>query len=635
MKLCATFIFFSLLACIFLKITFVNSKLLYNNNLHKDHIYSKLVIKCMKDIIAKYAQAKTLMLWTRYTDDPHFAQFLFKSGFEIAVNIHSQVISNEPYKQLYIVFKYPEDLPKFYDFLVNVTKGSYFILLWPRTTTPRMMAKILDYFYRNSILNVIGLMPNSKGNVGIYTYFPYTEEECGTKVVKVDEYTWAGFRTNFNLFSGLERLKNFHGCSINTFGTSQAPESFMTPSVNNSWTVQGNIVHYLDTFQQKYNMTLTYFNLNNDTEGWFFYDSSFEVFKQKIVEERIQFGFGNFYLLDSIMKRTVLHYSFTYNPECISFAVPLSAGSTDTIFTVYLVEFTMKVWFCILAALFLSAGFVIITNKVEGKQDIIINILVKLAVSLFAGCKGLKSSLVSVKVFVWFWSFFALIIYCSYLSALGSFMTLDDPPKNIKSYKDIVDKKIHIVSARNMYTLMQGVQGSEEEVKYFLDSFEILPPGGSMELFQKIFTERNVAAFFPFRYSMFYSNRVADKLRYPLRNAVFIIPDCFFSTVSTPLVTVRGSIIYNIMDVYSQQIFESGLNFHWRSQYVVTDLKMPEIPLPLSLEKIMGMLVIYFCGIGLATIVFLLELFKGKLDQKKRMKMKSQRNLRRVTFYIE
>lgn len=599
----------------------MSGKLLFKNKWYTDQTVSTLLINCTKEIINKYARDKTLMLWSEHMKDSSL-ELLLKSDLDIVVDMHSHDVRNDKFKQLYIVHKNPESLLKLNLFLSHVPRGSYFIVHWPKSTTSRWMVKMLDYFYQNSILNVIGLLPYSRSSVQIYTYFPYTKEECGSgrQVVKVDEYTLAGFRTNFNLFSGVERLKNLHGCSINTFGVTQAPECFMVPAANNTWQVKGNIVHYLDTFQQKYNITYNHLNIYNDTVGWFFFNSSVQDYEEKLLKNNAQLGFGNFYFLSSLYLRRFLHYSSAFNPECITFAVPLFSGPRRYIFTVYLIGFSNNLWLSIVVVLFFSVCLVIIAQKIEGKQDTVISIVLWMSVSLFDGCERLKSKLISMKIFFLIWSLCVLVICRSYESALGSYMTLTAPPEDMKFYKELMRKNFRIVGPRNMYELMEGVKVNEKEMEHFLENFKVLPPGVSENIFTKIHNERNMAAFFPYRYSKFFSKLVAGKLAIPHKQAVYVIPDCFITTVSTPFVAVRGSMIYNILDVFSQQIFESGLNDYWRKKDEILNVKPPKLLHPLRMDKIVGVLVIYFCGIGLATAVFFSELVKGKLDQKKQMR---------------
>ncbi|KAG8292036.1 hypothetical protein J6590_047938 [Homalodisca vitripennis] len=546
---------------------------------------------CLTKTINKHSKGRTLVFLADEMADS-LGEKLIIRGINAAIDIVTTPISKPRLMFVLQPTKYAE--PTIYDWILSkAQKSSLFLLLWPQSTSLDKISKFHDRFWHFRILRVASFIPTTSGSFKIFSYFPYSEEHCGSgKIVKlIEKCTSKGFKKNFPIFSGLSKLKNFHNCDVRCFGNNQYPESVVIQDTNGNWNVQGNIVYALNTFKEHYNVSLIYTSIFDDKYGWFYYNNSMQTLIQQYENNTYEFGFGSYTILNA-MNNPDLDYSFASNPECISWAIPLFAGKAPSLWKSYISEFPLLVWCFIGLAVFTATKFILIARLLESKHLSVfqfVEFLITMTFSVISDAPKLKSNLVSVNLFLLQWSVWGLIVRCAYEASLGSLMTVNTPPKDMKSPKEIVEGKLRVAGGVKMYEILK--RGETNEVsKELCKKFEILPPNDGREILNDLYDNRNLAILQPNRYTV-QSSGIFARAR-GLNSLAVVMKPCLVKTYAAPLLIRKGSFMSELLYTFISRIFEAGLMKYWRMKHTFPKEKPPVVPVSLTLRKLYGAFII-------------------------------------------
>lgn len=595
------------------------AKLLFFENAKRDKYFFKMT-KCVSDLIYKFCEGRTLVLLEQEITDS-FGEQLLISGLNATVDIRREPLDNGTNKKLFIL---QPDIRTFNFTLYNrllsqEEKGSYFLIVWPLHPFKYLkhyIAELHDKFWQNRILRGASLVPTKEDHFNVYTYFPYSEEICGSgKIIKkVDECTSGEYKNNFKIFSGIEKLKSFHKCVVKCFGNIQYPESVLTRNTDGTWNVQGNIAYLLQTLQDHYNLTLRVVKMFDlQIYDWFYYNVSAETVMERVEQNAFEFGFGSFTFLNT-NNRDKFEYGLAPNPECITWAAPVFAGKFPEFWRAYLKEFSFLCWCFLGLAICIATSLVIAGKILEGNELSpleIISHLLMITFSFITMPSALKSKMVSINFFVFQWSVWGLILRCAYEASLGSIMTVPIPIGQIGSSEEILENNMKVGGGIMMYEVLQKVAENNQVLSALANKFEIIPPNDGKDVLRNISYYRNLAVLQPLRYTKYTSYKLARL--HDMIKPVIIVKPCLLQTFSTPVMVRKGSIMSDLLNTFTQRLFESGIVRYWRKKDSIR-MNHGIKPRKLNLGKIHGIFILYFIGLTVAFSVLLIEIIHSRIN---------------------
>lgn len=134
-------------------------------------------------------------------------------------------------------------------------------MLWP------VMQQIFEYCWQNHLINCVIQIQTNRGELQLYTYYPFTRWQCGkAQIVRITGLNASGKMSREMLFPS--KLKNFYGCPLRVALWHIPP--FMSLSTDAEGNIQlagGCESRLLKMLSDRYNFSLDLRVFDDDTRG--------------------------------------------------------------------------------------------------------------------------------------------------------------------------------------------------------------------------------------------------------------------------------------------------------------------------------------------------------------------------------
>ncbi|XP_055839371.1 uncharacterized protein LOC129907280 [Episyrphus balteatus] len=99
--------------------------------------------------------------------------------------------------------------------VLTIDGSAYYLIIFPKTlqSSTVFLKQIFDFCLKQSILNILLLQENEAGKIFLYTYYPFTENNCGNTLPEVQNIFSNGvFQLDKPLFE--QKTKNLQSCPV-------------------------------------------------------------------------------------------------------------------------------------------------------------------------------------------------------------------------------------------------------------------------------------------------------------------------------------------------------------------------------------------------------------------------------------
>uniref|UniRef100_A0A1I8MKQ0 Uncharacterized protein n=1 Tax=Musca domestica TaxID=7370 RepID=A0A1I8MKQ0_MUSDO len=347
-------------------------------------------------------------------------------------------------------------------------------MLWP------VMQQIFEYCWQNHLINCVIQIQTDRGELQLYTYYPFTRWQCGkAQIVRITGLNASGKMSREMLFPS--KLKNFYGCPLRVAIWHIPP--FMSLSTDAEGNVQldgGCESRLLKMLSDRYNFSLDLRVFDDDTRGNVFPNGSTTGVLKMLNDRELDFGIGSYHqnaLRNSVATSTVNYYQSIISVVMLRSALRLS----DSKALIY--PFQPNTWlilFVVTIAVILGVYIfrhIRHTTVVKPFTDVFISMLGM----PFVHMPPFKE----LRVFALSWIFFTLIIRSAYLGFLFHIIRshlLSNPPTDLntlisRNFGIIVSERVnHIIANISELKQLNHTILQKKPETYTLEYLLNLPP---------------------------------------------------------------------------------------------------------------------------------------------------------------
>nr|XP_018911738.1 PREDICTED: uncharacterized protein LOC109040302 [Bemisia tabaci] len=405
-----------------------------------------------------------------------------------------------------------------------------------------------------------------------------------------------------------------YGCTLKGLAKTRPPEAIVYPDPTiGEWVLEGTGGKLLKIAMEKLNFrTNISIPPNNTKIDRFGYDISTGIpnaLDEAINKLEVDFAFGRVHPISCIYSHIIYdsadaEFSRAVTEECFTWVVPDKAGRIPSIWSNYINEFDIGVWSLIIVtfatisvSIYVTTHLIDTSGELRKLRDIVFyGVATSLAVSSPA-----QPETHSLRLLIFQWLLYCLVISAAYQSSLGSFMTVPWSTDQIRELQQILDGRFNITGQPQAGRILKR-SATENPVLQRLSQKFVIHAGFYDDVIDLI-EAGTTASFGAKRFIQFYS---INRLR--KRNAILhIIPECVLQAHSSPFMFRKGSVLELPINRIISGLVESGITDYWFEYSIPkSGLKLENVR-ALQINQIKGLLIILFCGHTMAAIVLLLE----------------------------
>lgn len=302
--------------------------------------------------------------------------------------------------------------------------------------------------------------------------------------------------------------------------------------------------------------------------------------------------------------------------DCYTWAVPVKAGQSPSMWTTYVGEFDFPTWLVIGGLQCLATSFMYVLCRVKLNVDdnfashfdglASMNFLLGFTVKT-------KPKRDSLRVFYAAMVLFCFVTNAAYQATMGSLVTVPPDSFDIKNTAELLETDIIMTGNPRMYYLLLSSNKSSHVVQKVLENFQTINPGGFTKAIRKVHETRKFAVFQ--RADMLRKIERIIKHIYKVSDVYYIIPDCLFTAYNAPFLLKSGSVLWEPFVRLGTTLVESGIIKKWEKQQETVDELLfvnttteEEKFRKYSIKQLTGGLIILACGYALSIGVFVGEL---------------------------
>uniref|UniRef100_A0A1I8MPE7 Putative ionotropic receptor ligand binding domain-containing protein n=1 Tax=Musca domestica TaxID=7370 RepID=A0A1I8MPE7_MUSDO len=462
----------------------------------------------------------------------------------------------------------------------------YLIFLQARDNViPREMELIFQYCLDNYWLHCNVMIQTAKGEVLMYTYFPYTAEECyKAKPLLIDYFDGVQFQ-NSPLFP--HKLYNLHKCPLVVNTWPQPPYVGMQYFENGTLHYFGMDINLLNALSEEMNFTLKF--EMRDVERILYAIDERKVNMSTSYTRRSV-------ILDRSGSSTVTTYHTTLVAVIIRSPYPLTSIRT------LVFPFDTDAWICLLCTLLAM----ITINQMRRHSNSMTNLQF---IEIFLGLSTLYRPRLkwhSLSFLIWLWcSFLLRSIYQSMIFYLYNFDIFQNPPKSLDA---LVEHGFTLICTRKTLQFVENIPQVANNMlrKIIFDSSDEMQQLVHLDRL----SERNYAAIVDKEIAKFYINNMKPK------NILQILPFTV-NNIPTTIYLPKHSFLIETINDNILRIFGAGLHETWTLYNGAEDYPKNDEPqrtmFDMSFIHVFSVLELSLILYFVSFVIFLLELCSRKL----------------------
>ncbi|KAK9503496.1 hypothetical protein O3M35_010041 [Rhynocoris fuscipes] len=462
------------------------------------------------------------------------------------------------------------------------------------------MYNIFDISWIYKIIDIIAVFRSNSNELFIYTYYPFSSYGCRSSqpVLIMKNYS-CNSEIRLNLFSYKRKLNNFHGCPLTVTIKEEKFQNDIKDDVPTK---------LLDLMKLKMNFTSEITSMNNDDNAYAAAYQNFTTASVLSVARGISdFGIGRYSQILDYHRSVIIGKETTM--DCFTWAVPIKAGRSPSIWTVFIKEFDKYIWLLILIIFIIMSLIFYINNNKRINLYKIFAIFIGNAVKL-----NIKSD--TKRLTYAYWLLYSFIIVSAYQACLGSLVIVPAETADIDTTSDLLKSDLELKSIPKIYYILSSSRETSDKIKQVLNRFELLLPDENFsQAIYQIFTDRNLAIFHTL-------NKLSKveyflKLKYNKPKIIHIIKKtCLITSHTSPVIMKRGSYLLKPINDLLTKLIESGLILYWEidntKNFKLHNLTDSLNRKPMNLTGMYGGLAALSIGYLVAIVAFISEIVYNK-----------------------
>ncbi|XP_061400233.1 uncharacterized protein LOC133335955 [Musca vetustissima] len=314
----------------------------------------------------------------------------------------------------------------------------------------RDMQKIFEYCWRNHLINCNIQIQTVKGEMELYTYYPFTPQNCGkVEIIRINTFNGTSMSRTMTLFPN--KLKNFYGCPLRVAVWNIPP--FLSVTTDKEGTLQlngGFEGRLLRLLSKRLNFKVEMQLFNESGRGKIFPNRTTTGVLKMLNDRQLDLAVGSYQ--HNAERNRVATSSINYYQSIIS-VVMLRSALRISKSEVLIHPFQTSTW---LVLLLTSAIVVLVvyalrhlrhTPPVQPVTDVFVSMLGM----PFVYMPPYKE----MRVFAMAWIFFTMVlrsIYLGYLFHMIRSHLQIAPPVD---FNDLVNRNFHIVFSQRMNNIIK------------------------------------------------------------------------------------------------------------------------------------------------------------------------------------
>ncbi|XP_058977785.1 uncharacterized protein LOC101890132 [Musca domestica] len=517
----------------------------------QDESINRFVAKALRFLIQNVFETltSTYAVFIASRDQPtlHWMNYIMMELFSITTAMTVQIVqinagqkvkfevSGRKYCNILLVQSYRDLLDIGLESINSAYDGMeyYLIFLQARDAMiPREMQLILQYCLDNYWLHCNVMIQTAKGEVLMYTYFPYTAQDCyKAKPQFIDYFDGERFQ-NAPLFP--DKLNNLHKCQLTASTWPQPPYVAMTYLDDGNLHYSGMDINLLYGLSAHMNFSLK-FEYKDDERIKF-------VIRDRQVNMSMSYTRRSLEL-DRIGSSTVTVYHTTLVAVVIQNPYPLSSLKT------LVFPFDTTVWICLLCSLLMTIAI----NQTQRHTNPFTNLNFA---EILLGLSTLYRPQLkwhSLSVLTWLWSSLLLrSLYQSMIFFLYNFDIFENLPKSLDT---LTKQGFTLISSRKTMTFVRKIPQVEENM------LRTIVLNSTNEMYQLFYldkiSEGNYAAIVDKEIARFFIDNMAPK------NNLKILPFTV-NSIQTTIYLPKHSFLIEAINANILRFFAAGFQVVWK-----------------------------------------------------------------------
>ncbi|XP_058977783.1 uncharacterized protein LOC131802192 [Musca domestica] len=461
----------------------------------------------------------------------------------------------------------------------------YLIFLQARDNEiPREMKLILQHCLDNYWLHCNVMIQTAKGEILMYTYFPYTADHCYKAKPKLIDF-FDGERFKNPPFLP-DKLYNLHKCPLSVNTWSQLPYVAIENLPNGTLHYSGMDIQLLKALSDKMNFTLKV--KYRDVE------KLISAISERKVNMTVSYT-RRALTLDRIVSSTVTTFHTTLVAVVIRNPYPLSSMKT------LVFPYKANVWICLLCCLLVM----ICINQMRRQTNPMTNLqFLEILLGLSTSYRP-QFKWQSLSVLTWLWSSLLLrSLYQSMLYYLYNFDIFENLPQSLDA---LAQQGFTLICSRNTMRYLEKIQQVEENL------LPVIVMNTSNEMHTLTYLDNcskgNYAAIVDKEIAKYFLNNMESK------NSLEILPFTV-NNIQTIIYLPKHSFLIETINDYILRFFASGFQLAWKIHYTGVDHpnndESQRTISEMSFMHVISVLemtsILYFVSF----VIFLLELYSRK-----------------------
>lgn len=446
-----------------------------------------------------------------------------------------------------------------YEKLLNARNydKSKFLIVWTRSNvTARDMQLLFEQFWAYQHINVVTLV-----NEKVYTYLPYTENNCGTVSEPVLLDTWDGrkraFVRNADLFSLRTKVRDLRGCAVKTIGNHQPPDNIMRYD-GHEWSASGVGGKMLEIVSAHLNFTPLVISTNITPEHtWYYFYEELKALSETLYrkEADLAFGWFSYSSIEIHNLELTVRLARVSSIDCFGWAVPYRAGRRPPNSAYYTYEFGTVTW-CLVGATFLVTSVIMYCARKKSSS-----VWSAYRIVLEQPVLGCANNASFRLLFVSF-AFYCLIVSGLYKASFGSFMTISLHGKDFSSVMDILNaSSLQMCGSPEVFNLMNATAIEPWMLALIMKRLRVLKPARLDDIMSRLVRKRDIAVLGVKR-SLYYHS-IGEGKRIKVKIPFRFLPGCLLRAHTTHFMFRRGSHLIKPINNAVNRLFETGVIPYW------------------------------------------------------------------------
>lgn len=309
--------------------------------------------------------------------------------------------------------------------------------------------------------------------------------------------------------------------------------------------------------------------------------------------------------------------------DCFTWAVPHGIGRQPSIWTNYVIEYSAYTWLIIIFNIILSSlviRWMVYHLHITHPDWSTYRYILFYTFSTFIGATvKLRSKSLILRIVASQWLLYSLVITAAYQAYLGSLMTIPRTEPEINQQSDLLNTSLNLVGRQEMFNVLNESAANSGEFKAIIERFFILPPIEFDIIVNRMIYKRDLAVFTSRRELIYYAQRRRN--RFSERRKIHVFSDCVINSYSSAFMLRKGSPFQHPIHSVISRLFETGIYNNWDK-----DNKRDEIyhniifskETALGIRELSSAFIILFSGLGISTVVFVMEMFVKLIKEKQK-----------------